>query len=328
MSLATRCPACSTVFRVVQDQLKVSEGWVRCGRCHNVFNALEGLFDLERDAPPDDRGDADVVRPVAMTPEGPAPAPEALSAREGDPSLIEKIDAQLSGSREPGHDSTPATRISERDRLDFPDAQFDPDMLVEDTVDLQIPLAGPAPSTANASDAAPPAAAPEFVRRAQREARWQSPRARAAQASVSLGLLLALSVQGVHHFRDQVAMQWPASRAALSAWCGAVSCTIEAPHRLEDLVVESTALTRAAVPGGFGLSVMLRNRGAMTVALPSVDLSLTDAGGQLVARRMLSPADFGHVSGSVQPGSESALKLLMAVGDARVTGYTVEVFYP
>src|SRR5687768_17895524 len=52
MSLATRCSVCGTVFRVVQDQLKVSEGWVRCGRCEQVFNALEGLFDLEREAPP------------------------------------------------------------------------------------------------------------------------------------------------------------------------------------------------------------------------------------------------------------------------------------
>jgi predicted Zn finger-like uncharacterized protein len=49
MSLATRCTACGTVFRVVQDQLRMSEGWVRCGRCHEVFNALEGLFDLQRD---------------------------------------------------------------------------------------------------------------------------------------------------------------------------------------------------------------------------------------------------------------------------------------
>ena len=52
MSLATRCTSCGTIFRVVQDQLKVSEGWVRCGRCEQTFNALEGLFDLEREAPP------------------------------------------------------------------------------------------------------------------------------------------------------------------------------------------------------------------------------------------------------------------------------------
>ena len=53
MSLATRCTACGTIFRVVQDQLKVSEGWVRCGRCDDVFNAMEGLFDLDRDSPPE-----------------------------------------------------------------------------------------------------------------------------------------------------------------------------------------------------------------------------------------------------------------------------------
>lgn len=52
MSLATRCTQCGTVFRVAQDQLKVSEGWVRCGRCDEVFSALEGLFDLERESPP------------------------------------------------------------------------------------------------------------------------------------------------------------------------------------------------------------------------------------------------------------------------------------
>ncbi|MFN5154951.1 MAG: zinc-ribbon domain-containing protein, partial [Betaproteobacteria bacterium] len=50
-SLATRCSACGTVFRVVADQLRVSEGWVRCGRCSQVFNALEGLVDLDTGRP-------------------------------------------------------------------------------------------------------------------------------------------------------------------------------------------------------------------------------------------------------------------------------------
>ena len=54
MSLATRCSACGTVFRVVQDQLRVSGGWVRCGRCSEVFNAIESLVDLELDRPTQD----------------------------------------------------------------------------------------------------------------------------------------------------------------------------------------------------------------------------------------------------------------------------------
>ncbi|WP_431263771.1 zinc-ribbon domain-containing protein [Roseateles chitinivorans] len=55
MNLATRCTTCGTIFRVVQDQLRVSEGWVRCGRCAEVFDAREQLFDLERDSPPPGR---------------------------------------------------------------------------------------------------------------------------------------------------------------------------------------------------------------------------------------------------------------------------------
>ena len=92
MSLATSCPSCGTVFRVQQDQLKTSEGWVRCGQCQEVFNALEGLFDLDRretsgssssQAPPD------LARPTAMPdPNDPAWAetrPAMFSGRDRTP---------------------------------------------------------------------------------------------------------------------------------------------------------------------------------------------------------------------------------------------------
>ena len=39
MSLIARCPACQTLFKVVPDQLRISEGWVRCGSCEAVFDA-------------------------------------------------------------------------------------------------------------------------------------------------------------------------------------------------------------------------------------------------------------------------------------------------
>lgn len=45
MSLITSCPSCGTRFRVVADQLRISEGWVRCGRCQEVFDAHETLGD-------------------------------------------------------------------------------------------------------------------------------------------------------------------------------------------------------------------------------------------------------------------------------------------
>ncbi len=50
MSLATRCSHCGTAFKVAQDHLQASEGWVRCGRCREVFNAIEGMFEVRREA--------------------------------------------------------------------------------------------------------------------------------------------------------------------------------------------------------------------------------------------------------------------------------------
>ena len=102
MSLATRCPACGTIFRVVQDQLKVSEGWVRCGQCHEVFHGIEALFDLDSDpaiaarraaarvpaAPAPTRVFADqrASAPIPMaTPPAAAPSPIAIPARPSAP---------------------------------------------------------------------------------------------------------------------------------------------------------------------------------------------------------------------------------------------------
>jgi predicted Zn finger-like uncharacterized protein len=72
MSLATRCTHCGTIFKVVEDQLKVSEGWVRCGRCQEVFHALPTLFDLDKDAPPPREGHSADAAQAFATPDNPA----------------------------------------------------------------------------------------------------------------------------------------------------------------------------------------------------------------------------------------------------------------
>lgn len=99
MSLAARCATCGTVFRVVQDQLRVSEGWVRCGRCNEVFNAAEVLFDIDTGSPRElDLADPEAnapqhfeppqVRraPVAVPPPPPpAPAPPVVAPPPPEP---------------------------------------------------------------------------------------------------------------------------------------------------------------------------------------------------------------------------------------------------
>ena len=76
MSLATRCPACGTTFSVVRDQLRISDGWVRCGRCSVVFDASEHLQDLSVAA-----GSPPVRRSTEADATATAPAPAPAPAR-------------------------------------------------------------------------------------------------------------------------------------------------------------------------------------------------------------------------------------------------------
>jgi predicted Zn finger-like uncharacterized protein len=50
MLLATRCPFCETVFRLQPAQLALRRGLVRCGHCHEVFDATSSLFETAEGA--------------------------------------------------------------------------------------------------------------------------------------------------------------------------------------------------------------------------------------------------------------------------------------
>lgn len=105
MSLVTRCPACATPFKVVRDQLRISDGWVRCGRCSQVFDATVDLqdateFHVEPPVPPlASRLDAPVRDEVAeaipgdvTAPHGPAEPvepPTEAQLRSGEPTSDE-----------------------------------------------------------------------------------------------------------------------------------------------------------------------------------------------------------------------------------------------
>lgn len=114
MSLVTRCPVCSTLFKVVPDQLRLSEGWVRCGQCGDVFDAMAqmlpqaqstGLQPVVGGAPvaapraalaPPPEAHAETV-PVPLQASAPPPAPDESVFASAD----EPIGEEPSGSSWP-----------------------------------------------------------------------------------------------------------------------------------------------------------------------------------------------------------------------------------
>lgn len=343
MSLATRCTSCNTVFKVVQDQLKVSKGWVRCGRCDTVFNALEELFELNGDTiiggmrqPPAARaaaqatGAASEPNPVATPDTSGGDAPDSGTPSEPQ----DEFSRSLFGPHRKGPEQTPADLVRQRDRNEFADAQFDSDLLADDDAPGQgAESIAPAPARRRGGAAyTPPQPSddtPAFVRHADAQARWKSPRARLLLSIASLFLLAGLVLQVTHHFRDRLAAEAPATRPLLAQWCGWLNCRIEPYRSIKDFTVENTALTRLpSSADAFRLSVTLRNRGTSVLRLPSIDLTVTDSEGGMIARRTLSPVDFEAREDSVKPNSEAALQLVLKSANPRVNGYTVEIFYP
>jgi predicted Zn finger-like uncharacterized protein len=306
--LATRCTACQTVFRVVPDQLRVSEGWVRCGKCSEVFNALEGLIDLETGsrqrqagaglAPQTGEGELEVAPPAAKPGSGkqiPPPPPPPAAPRPADEDIAVDLDDRVSRFLE---DATtqPTTRPEAPERSERRMKK------------------------------------PSFVRNAERAARWRRPWVRAVLALLLLLGLGGLAGQVAIEYRDLVAARWPALRPVLVAACAPLACQVGPARVIENLAVESSGLVRVERSALYRLQVGLRNKSEIDVALPALDLTLTDTQGRLVSRKVLRLSELGVTQTTLPAGRELPIAAtLQAQGDAAgavIAGYTIDLFYP
>ena len=314
--LATRCSACGTVFRVVPDQLRVSEGWVRCGRCAQVFNALESLVDLETGMPrrsgvglaplvDDESPDADFefAQPAAkpgappLPPQAPAPPPAPPPA--------------------------PAMRAG---RPEEAAAQYTAD----DTQSLTAPL----DTEAEGDGELQAADKPSFVRNAERAERWRSPRVRLALLVLAVLGALGLAAQVGIEYRDLLAARLPALRPLIAQACARLGCEVGSARAIESLSVESSGLVRVERSSLYRLQVTLRNRAGIELAVPALDVTLTDSQGELIARKVLRLADLGAPQATIGAGRELSVQatLQAAAGSDAVAqpiaGYTIDLFYP
>jgi predicted Zn finger-like uncharacterized protein len=94
MTLAVQCPQCQTAFKVVQDQLKVAQGWVKCGRCEQVFDAHSHWLQIDLPEPipatnPAEPDSATVAEPLADT-DAHSVAPETQASAH-DTALVSTI---------------------------------------------------------------------------------------------------------------------------------------------------------------------------------------------------------------------------------------------
>lgn len=116
-SFITQCPRCATKFKVTQEQLSISEGWVRCGRCQHIFDAKNHLIDgpdslAQTESQPEPAGlpvpstlaiEPDKTSTASAAPEqGAGPISQyPTDAQEGDPRPSERWLKELSDTFSP-----------------------------------------------------------------------------------------------------------------------------------------------------------------------------------------------------------------------------------
>ncbi|MFN3612168.1 DUF3426 domain-containing protein [Tepidimonas sp.] len=317
MSFITRCPSCGTAFKVVADQLKIADGWVRCGHCQQVFDAtldLQPAFaSLPSCAPPPAEAapqpTAPPPMPAAEPPQSMASEPEPASEPQAEPEPQPWPDSEPESDRqEPRHHAYDAVLPVEADAMGDQGGNHDP----------------------FATQAAAAAQEPSFVRQARRRAFWRRPAVRLILALLVLGLTALLAGQIAWYWRDALAARYPAARPALTAFCDRLGCTIAPPRRPQDVLIEGSVLLRRA-PDRYSFHLVVRNHADTEVAAPALELTLTDLQDQVLVRRVWTPDAWPQPLERLAPGAEWPLQLELAFDHpdaARMTGYRAVLFYP
>jgi len=173
---------------------------------------------------------------------------------------------------------------------------------------------------------------PEFVRAARRSAFWRQPAVRGLLALVALALAGLLAVQVALQHRDVLAARSPGAQALLQRLCAPLGCTLQAPRDISAVVIDSSSFVKARGDASrYELQVALKNTATLGVAMPLLELTLTDAQDQPLVRRVLRPREELGAPPTLEAGavwSASTPVQVAAGASAAVAGYRLLAFYP
>ncbi len=315
------------MFKVVPDQLRVSDGWVRCGQCDEVFDANAHLQAPAQNEP---AVSAPIPAPPAFTPAAPS---ATLSASYdwspiilGASSTAAMVAVTESDSAEESADVGPVWA----DEVNLSDIIPSDDRLTELLADPVAYSASGAPSV----DAQPeihetPTAS--FLRANQTVS---APRHRGMVVLLAMGsavLLAVLVAQVLVQERDRIAATEPAAAALLEPLCAVMNCRISPLKQIDAMVIESSAFAKIR-PDLYRLSITIKNTALVDLATPALELTLTDMQDQALFRRVLTAQDLGTQRPVLTAGGEWVASLSVGVkllGDVdRIAGYRLLTFYP
>ena len=191
----------------------------------------------------------------------------------------------------------------------------------------------PAPSglhVADAEQAVAGIAEPGFVRQARRQAFWRSPAVRAGSAALAVLLGGLLGAQWAVHERDALAASHPELAPLLTQLCAPLGCELGPVRRIDAVVIDSSTLARR-LGNFYAFDVVIKNTATIPVAVPALELSLTDTRDSVIARRVFLQNELPGAPALLPAQGSLPLNLRLSITDAgavSMAGYRVLVFYP
>jgi len=163
-------------------------------------------------------------------------------------------------------------------------------------------------------------------------ARGFSTRGTVFAAIASFVLAVSLLLQLVVGSRDWLASRLPAARPVLAAAVAPLGLRVRPPRELDALTIESFELQSAGARNMLALNALLRNGADHALRWPAMELSLTEAGGTVVVRKVLLPEDYLGAAQGELPGigarAEWPVRVALRADGVEATGYSVKLFYP
>ncbi|MBK9439926.1 MAG: DUF3426 domain-containing protein [Comamonadaceae bacterium] len=334
MSLLTRCPACLTHFRLVPDQLRLSQGWVRCGQCEEIFDASLNLIHAAL-APEEEPGQSAAAEaPNAQLVDAASDVPEASHCLGNDEStdvvtIMDHADADppsalslaVADLPEAGVDTSAASDAIPQVK-DVPSRNTLADLTDRTEFEDHKPLNGvPELGTDHVS----------FLRESDRAPFGSSKVGRALLWWAALCLLFILLVQWLYWDRDRLATVHSELKPALQAYCRLMNCKIRAVKRVEAVSIDSATFNKSG-PENYRLSFTIKNLSGLALAWPSIELTLTDIQDQVTVRRVFSPAELFVTDEDLLAGSDRSVSVVMKIDASQtispIMGYRLLAFYP
>jgi hypothetical protein len=124
------------------------------------------------------------------------------------------------------------------------------------------------------------------------------------------------------------------TRANVKRLCRIAHCEVGLPKAADQLVIESSDLQAVDVaqPNLIQLAASVRNKAAIDVAFPAIEVTLTDAQDRPLARRVLLPDQYlaggKPVGTGLRAGEDFSIRLTLDTTELRPVGYRLYLFYP